>query len=124
MGINQPSLDQFLKLLANRRCRYVLYCLDEADDSIVAFDDLVDQVLQRERELDNHEYTTTAAHRENVEIGLHHDHLPRLSDAGVIDYDIRTQVIRNGKDQSLVAWVQNDLDELPYLRALLTTSEA
>lgn len=123
MGVTQPSLDEFLELLADRRRRYALYCLDEADETVVSLEELSDQVVQRERNWDD-DGTPAEDHGENVRIELHHNHLPRLSDAGLIDYDSRTKTVNNREGSSLIKWVQNDVNELPHLRALFTTTRA
>lgn len=123
MGANQQSLEQLLKLLANRRRRYVLYYLDEVETAVVTLDQLADQLVEWEREWDRYE-GTTQTHRECVRIALHHNHLPRLADANLIDYDARTETVRNWEEPSLVQWARNDLDELPRLRALFTASHA
>lgn len=123
MGANQPSLGRLLELLANRRRRYVLYYLDEVETAAVTLDELADQLIEWERDWNGYE-GPTATRREDVRIELHHNHLPRLADAALIDYDARTETVRNWEEPSLVRWAQDDLDELPRLRALLTASRA
>lgn len=120
----QPSLDRLFELLADRRCRYTLYYLEEVTSPVVTLDELADQLVVWEREWDNYESSVDDDHRENVCIDLHHNQLPRLADEALIDYDARTQTIRNWGEPSLVEWAQDDMDEIPRLRALLTAPEA
>lgn len=120
----QPSLDRLLKLLAHRRRRYTLYYLDEVENTVVTLDELADRLVQWEREWDNREDEKTEVHRKNARVDLHHNQLPRLADTVLVDYDARTQTIRNWEEPSFVEWAQGDIDELPRLRALLTASEA
>ncbi|WP_134669288.1 DUF7344 domain-containing protein [Halorussus marinus] len=122
--MNGPSLDDLLRLLANRRCRYVLYCLDEADRTVLGLDELADRVVCRECEWDDAAGTDTSAHRRTVTIELHHNHLPRLAAAGAIDYDARTRTVRNRRHASLAEWIDGDANELPHLRSLLAPSRA
>ena len=119
----QPSLDRLFKLLANRRRRYTLYYLEMAETPVVTLDDLAAQVVQWECQWDDRGQTATDTHREQICVDLHHNQLPRLAAAGLIDYDARTQTIRQWDDPSLVEWAQSDIDELPRLRALLTTAD-
>lgn len=123
METKQPSLAHLLELLANRRRRYALYYLDEVETTVVTLDELTDQLVEWEHEWDGYE-DSMDTHRESVRIALHHNHLPRLADAALIDYDDRTEIVRNWGEPSLIQWAQNDLDELPRLRALFTTSHA
>ncbi|MFC4548959.1 MULTISPECIES: DUF7344 domain-containing protein [Halorussus] len=73
-------IDSACSLLAHSRRRVVLYALRGCET--VAVDELVDAILRDEG--------TTAAtdqKRERVLTSLYHKHLPKLADAGVIDYD-------------------------------------
>lgn len=120
----QRSLDRLFELLADRRCRYTLYYLEEVADPVVTLDELADQLVVWEREWDDYEGEVDEDHREDICIDLHHNQLPRLADEALLDYDARTQTIRSWGEPSLVEWAQDDIDELPRLRALLTASEA
>ena len=95
-----------------------------AETPVVSLDDLAAQMVQWERQWDDHERTPTDTHQGNIRVDLHHNQLPRLADAALIDYDARTQTIRQWDDPSLVQWAQSDIDELPRLRALLTTADS
>lgn len=116
------SLDDLLKLLADRRRRYVLYYLDDAEDDVVTLDELSDHVADRREAWSANTDGTGVVALERVRVGLHHNHLPRLADAGLIDYDGRTQTVRNWREPALMDWAQPDQDEFPHLRALFSTS--
>lgn len=68
------SLDHLLDLLAREQRRCVLYYLDGTGAATV--DDLVEHVA-----------TASGVAETNVDVALRHTHLPRLADAGVVDYD-------------------------------------
>lgn len=72
-------LDEMFDVLSDRRRRYVLYALRDAD-SAVEMDDIVSFVVDRER-------IDTDGHRSQVRTALHHVHLPKLADVGAVEYD-------------------------------------
>jgi len=74
------TLDATLDLLANRRRRYVLYCLRERRDAL-SVADLAEQLLAWERDDPPDDVD------EQVVADLHHCHLPRLEEAGAVTYD-------------------------------------
>lgn len=72
-------IDSACSLLADSRRRVVLYAL--RGHETVAVDELVEAILRDEGT------TATEQERERVLASLYHKHLPKLADAGVIDYD-------------------------------------
>jgi hypothetical protein len=122
--VTEGSLDELLKLLAERRCRYALYCLEDADDAVFTLDEFAERIMALERDWGDPEAPCSTADHRTVTIELHHDHLPRLSAAGVIDYDARSRTIRNRCHSSITEWIDDHADELTRLRALLAPSEA
>jgi len=72
-------------LLADDRRRYVLDELRTASADAVAVEDLVDHLLAFDR---------TATDPDRVRLALYHKTLPGLADAGVVDFDRRTGVVR------------------------------
>ncbi|WP_217471954.1 DUF7344 domain-containing protein [Haloterrigena gelatinilytica] len=85
------SLTVLFELLADRRRRYALYYLQTASDDVVGFDAVVTQLANWETRL---ETEPTNDHREEIEIALHHEHLPKLEDHDIIDYDSESETIR------------------------------
>lgn len=78
------ALDAIFDVLSNRRRRHVLRCLDEYDDPM-ALADLADEVAVRE-----HGTALTEISAEEVKriyVSLYHSHVPRLEDAGVVEYN-------------------------------------
>jgi DNA-binding transcriptional ArsR family regulator len=73
-----PKLDATLELLSNQRRRYVLYYLRE-QGSPVSVDELADRVTMWEGD--------PSTDRSKIRTDLYHSQLPRLDDAGVVDFD-------------------------------------
>ena len=80
---NAP-LDATFDALANPRCRVALRHLAECDDALVV-DDLVAHLAG---EFDE------AASETRLGTSLHHTHLPKLDDAGLVEYDPDCGLVR------------------------------
>ena len=77
------SIDEALRLLADRRRRQILIHLQASGDEAVSVDELAAAIADRASASgDGHE---DAVHRTAIE--LHHRHLPRLADADLVDFD-------------------------------------
>lgn len=76
------SLERTLELLTDRRRRYAMYALRNGDAGTRDLDEITDSVVARERE-----HGTDQVDEAAVRVALHHAHLPKLDDAGVVDYD-------------------------------------
>lgn len=77
-------IDTLLSVLADERRRIVLSYLMSSEDDIATVDELV-------------EYTTNAVSTEEtkpLEVTFHHAILPHLAEAGYIEYDPRSQIVR------------------------------
>lgn len=119
MNAPQPSLDAVFDLLVNPHRRYVLYSLAEADDELVLkLENIADQAVAWEREWDTSESSETTDRQKQIHIDLHHNHLSRLADTGVIDYDGYIETIRNSDTPSLEVWAEKEGHELSRFRAL------
>lgn len=83
------STEKALNLLADARCRSILARLIDCEDNTVSLDTLVTQIAP-----DNPPPAIRDAdHLKPLLIDLHHRHLPRLEDAGLIEYDARSKTI-------------------------------
>ncbi|WP_276301724.1 DUF7344 domain-containing protein [Halorussus lipolyticus] len=78
-------LDATFDALANRRCRVLLRHLAESDDALVV-NDLAGRLAD---ELDDE-----AATERRLRTSLHHTHLPKLADAGLVEYDLDRGLVR------------------------------
>jgi len=94
-------VDEVLALLADARRRRVLYELRDRSDDVATLDELVDALLPEEDGA-----ADDPAH-ERVAASLCHHHLPKLADAGVVQYDERSGVVRYEKDDDLLeSWLE------------------
>ena len=73
-----PQLDATLELLANQRRRYVLYYLREQGNPVTV-DELADEITVWNLE--------PSSDRSQILADLHHSQLPRLDEAGVVEFD-------------------------------------
>lgn len=84
--------DAVLSTLSNERRRIVLRSLSDAAESSMAVDALTTRVA--ERLWDEDVTRTKKQHKKRVEISLHHNHLPKLNECGMIDYGAGTGRVR------------------------------
>lgn len=103
------SVDSLFEILADPGRRFVLTYVLEADD-FVSCSELVDHVV----DATDHSMTDSEFRR-RVTAELTHIHLPRLHEAGLIEYNIQRQ---------LVAPTPTTRAVLPYLRLALAQQNA
>lgn len=77
------DLDELLAVLANQHCRRVLAALRDGPESVTSL-----EALANHRRASSPDGATTSATR------LRHLTLPRLADAGLLEYDTRTRTVR------------------------------
>lgn len=94
-----PSLvgPNVVDVLSSRRRRYVLYYLLDSSDGVTELDDLADQLQRWERAADDE---VPDDHGVRIATALHHVDLPKLSDAGIVDFDPRSGAVRYHADDS------------------------
>ena len=92
--VDAPSLNDssgitadLFDVLSNPYRRYVLSYLQGVDDHVVELSELVEWVLTQEAD-------GRTEQRDSVSIALHHVHLPKLAEYGLIEYDARSNTIR------------------------------
>lgn len=76
--------------IANRERRLLLRYLHECEFMVLRAD-AAEQVAAWERDADRE--AVGADERKRVEVRLQHDHLPRLRDADIVDYDERSGMV-------------------------------
>lgn len=90
------SLDAILDLLANRRRRHLIEYLQDVPRDVGSFEEatkyIITQLAIRTGEQPNHD---------DVQSSLQHIHIPKLADAGVVEYDIRSQELRYRQNERL-----------------------
>lgn len=84
------SKGEIFEVLQNERRRYTLQYLREQGGP-VKLGDLVDHVAAKEYKCDSND--VSSAQRKRVYTTLQQTHLPKLHDAGIVDYDSDSNVI-------------------------------
>ncbi|WP_224332660.1 DUF7344 domain-containing protein [Haloprofundus halobius] len=83
------SVDAMLDILANSPRRHLLEYLRDQPEGTATVEEatkvFLTQLARESGQQPNHD---------DAQVDLHHHHLPKLADAGVIEYDVRTQTIR------------------------------
>lgn len=83
--IEDAPVDRLLSVLATEPRRRVLRYLRESSDDVTSLETLAEHVAARE---------DGSTDPEDAAVRLHHADLPKLADAGLVDYDPRTNVVR------------------------------
>lgn len=100
------SIDATLALLSNFDRRCILSYLTDQSDGCATVDELVDYLVARKAERSG-----TRPSHDHVLTTLHHVHVPKLADAGVVEYDARSQEIRHRGNERLERWLGRVRDE-------------
>ncbi|MFO8116143.1 MAG: hypothetical protein R6U01_12455 [Halorubrum sp.] len=96
------SFETLLELVTSPRRRTLLYNLKSQSAEEIPLDQLVEEVHSIDRSLP----VRDAPSREKVRMELVHVRLPRLQDAGIIQYDADSEVIHYTKNQVLEAFLR------------------
>ena len=100
------ELDELFSILASTRRRHALYCIVAAPSSTLATAELADRLTVLE------ERATGGQHdRTEIELTLRHSHLPKLDDAGVIDFDPAQSVLVYRGGRRTDRWIDRVMDE-------------
>jgi hypothetical protein len=86
-GASEYSLDALFEALSAERRRYAMYCVSDCDGYIERHE--VARVVGG-WELNCAPSEVPEETFKRLLSELHHTHLPKLSDAGLVDYDLRT----------------------------------
>lgn len=95
------SIDAILELLSHRERRKVLEYLVQTTADTVQVEELLEYLAE-----DEADRTGGSPSRARFETSLYHLHLPKLADAGIVDYDPRTQQVRYYGKSQLEEWLE------------------
>ncbi|WP_231188259.1 hypothetical protein [Haladaptatus sp. DYF46] len=84
-------LDTIFDVLSHSRRRQILSYLSQTEDNLVTVAELVTVISKHESES---EMSVQRTQDDAVGIALRHNHLPKLADAGVIEFDTRSETIQ------------------------------
>ncbi|MHB9287000.1 hypothetical protein ACKVMT_08155 [Halobacteriales archaeon Cl-PHB] len=89
--------EKLFEVFSARRRRWLLAFLHTASTDVVRVDDAVAQLECWERAVGE----AGAGLDRRIETALHHTHLPKLVDAGLVEYDDRSGVVRYAGGQQV-----------------------
>lgn len=98
-ALEEQNRQQLLDVLGDPICRRVLHGLD-ADEERVTLSELAERVVNTtvrgaaSVEVESQDVDISATER--VAIRLHHVHLPKLADHGLLEYDRRENTVQTG----------------------------
>jgi len=96
--MSADKTDTYLQLVADRRRRHLLQTLREEDTASV--DDLAGKLA-----------SDGGASPERVAVDLHHNHLPKLADEEIVEYDSRSNTVRYSPPKQFEAVAETLLEE-------------
>lgn len=103
------STDTALNIVADSRCRSILTRLIESESNVVAVEELVRQIVPENPPPGQ----VGSMVSERPIIGLHHSYLPKMEDAGLVEYDDRSETIcyyPNDRVEKLHQFVTTELE--------------
>ena len=97
-ALSSERLDTLLHILSDRYRRQLLYYAVEEEQDVLQHSEVVDHLIRWNSDLG-------AADRDPLQARLHHVVLPKLADAGLLDYDTRSKTIRYRGDSCLDEYI-------------------
>ena len=91
--------DLIFDILSSSRRRYVLYCLQEVDGPMEVTD-LAEQIAAWENDTEISELSPQE--RKRVYVSLYQTHVPKLANAGVVEYDEDAGTVTLGKNARII----------------------
>ena len=91
--MTDPNVGEILRLLSAQYRRQTIRVLRNTPDGEVGFSELIDAIMQ--------EAGATSDQRDRIGVQLHHNHLPKLREQGLIEYDRDEQLVRYRPDQQV-----------------------
>lgn len=81
----EVSEDELFEVLANQRRRFAVHLLKKREDDAIAIGDMAEQIAAWENGIDAAEITGNE--RKRVYTALQQSHLPKMDDAGVVEFN-------------------------------------
>ena len=109
-GDDRQSLDAILELLSQYQRRTMIRYLSDATDNVVSIDDIIDHLEQIERER-----AGESPGEDHLLSVLVHIHGPKLEEAGLIEYDVRSRELRyypNERVETVLERIEDVADDL------------
>lgn len=90
-----PSLETVFEILADRDRRAICRYLVSEASGVATVEEIADAL------------TETEASSQRLALNCHHRHLPKLDDAGLIEYDPRSNAVRYWGQPTLEKWLEH-----------------
>jgi hypothetical protein len=90
-----PSIETVFEILRDERRRDICRFLVAGAQSVVTVEEIADELAADEGE------------RRRLALNCHHRHLPKLDDAGLIEYDARSNTVRYWGQPTLEKWLEH-----------------
>ena len=108
-GVDDVDLDDVFEVLGNvRRRRILRYITDPATDEIVSLRELASHIAALENDIP--EDQLGSQQRKRVYISLYQHHLPRMNDAGVLEFEKHPGVAYPTSSTTVAANVLDTVD--------------
>lgn len=104
-AVTTPSFDTLFDLLAERRRRYALYALTGTEDGLADVETLADDVALWEARTGDAKLTETL--RQEIATELREEHLPRLAETDIVEYDDRSDAVRYWRQPTLEEYLEH-----------------
>lgn len=104
-AVRTPSFDTLFDILADRRRRYALYALTGTEDGLAEVEMLADEIAMWEARAGNAKLTESLG--EEIAEELRETHLPLLTDADIVEYDSRSDVVRYWQQPTLEEYLDH-----------------
>lgn len=101
------EIDDMLRLFANEERRRLVETLVDHPEQVVHLQDLADSISSGPSP------SGSPPRGNRSTVALKHDHLPRLDDIGIVEYDWRTDTVRYHPDdrvERLLEFVRSELE--------------
>lgn len=97
------DLDTVFEVLSDRRRRYVLYTMSRAEGGSMT----VDRLAMRIGRMEGDHAATGERHTERIADDLRERQLPKLIEAGIVEYDDRSETVRYYGRPALEEWLEH-----------------
>ncbi len=107
------SRDDLFEILSNRRRRYVLHLLRDAEDGRADLSEVAEQIAAWEHDTTPEQLSYDQ--RRSVRTTLYQHHAPKMDDTGVVEFDERDQVLELSEGtEAFDVYLEPTGEELPW----------
>ncbi len=112
-GASDVSRDDMFEILSNRRRRYVLHLLKDADDGRADLSAVAEQVAAWEHDTTPEQLSYDQ--RRSVRTTLYQHHAPKMDETGVVEFDERDQTLELSEGtEAFDVYLEPTGEELPW----------